>query len=405
METFAPRDAHEVTDIIAAALANDIHLEVAGHGTKRDLGRPLSAEKCLSTAGLSNVSLYEPSELVLSAAAGTPIREIQQLIGQQGQELAFEPMDYGVLYGKEPMSGTIGGVFAVNASGPRRIKAGAARDHLLGFHAVSGRAGIFQSGGRVMKNVTGYDLSKLMSGSYGTLAVLTEVTLKVLPKAETEETLLIAGFDDAEAIEVLMEASGLPHEVSSFAHVPAAVAGRIEALEPGQSLTALRLEGPEVSVAKRKRDLIDHFKGRRGEFHSLGEAISRIFWTVIRDCAPLASLDAHIWRISTAPSEGAATVAAIRQSGVDVKGWYYDWAGGLIWLATAHAPNANSPAIRAAVDAAGGHATLIRAPGEIRLAAPVFHPQPAALAALSVRVKRSFDPDRILNRGRLREDL
>ena len=171
-------------------------------------------------------------------------------------------MDYCALYGMERGSGTIGGLIAVNASGSRRIKAGAARDHLLGFRAVSGRAEAFKSGGRVMKNVTGYDLSKLVTGSHGTLAILTEVTVKVLPKAEAEETLLILGLGDDEAIKVLTEASGLPHEVSSFAHAPAAAAPAMNGGFGGQSVTALRLEGPPVSISKRKQDLISHFKAQ-----------------------------------------------------------------------------------------------------------------------------------------------
>ena len=404
METLAPRDAREVVEVVTAAISNGTPLEVAGNGTKRGIGRPMDVTKRVSTQGLRGVSLYEPSELVLRAASGTPVREIVDMLAQQGQELAFEPMDHGPLFGKEPISGTIGGLVAVNASGPRRIKSGAARDHLLGFRAVSGRADEFQSGGRVMKNVTGYDLSKLMAGSHGTLAILTEVTFKVLPKPESEETLVIVGCEDEAAIEVMTEASGLPHEVSSLAHVPANVTASFGGAIAGLSATALRLEGPGVSIKKRRADLIAHFKSRVRQFESLDEA-SIGLWAAIRDCLPLARLDANIWRISTAPTAGARIVAAIRASGVSVAGWYYDWAGGLVWLATAPSTDSDATRIRAAVDTAGGHATLLRAPDDVRSATSVFHPQPTSLAALSVRVKNSFDPDRILNCGRLREDL
>ena len=261
---------------------------------------------------------------------GHAYREIIDLLAQRGQELAFEPMDYCALYGMERGSGTIGGLIAVNASGPRRIRAGAARDHLLGFRAVSGRAEAFKSGGRVMKNVTGYDLSKLVTGSHGTLAILTEVTVKVLPKAETEETLLILGLGDDEAIKVLTEASGLPHEVSSFAHAPAAAAPAMNGGFGGQSVTALRLEGPPVSISKRKQDLISHFKAQCKEFGSLNAANSNKFWTALRDALPLAALDRDIWRISTAPAEGARVVGLIKTGGVPLKSWFYDWAGGLV---------------------------------------------------------------------------
>ena len=354
---------------------------------------------------MNGVSLYEPSELVLSAGAGTPIREITDLLAQRGQELAFEPIDYGALYGVEAGSGTIGGLIAVNASGPRRIKAGAARDHLLGFRAVSGRAEAFKSGGRVMKNVTGYDLSKLVTGSHGTLAILTEVTVKVLPKAEAEETLLIPGLEDDEAIKVLTGASGLPQEVSSFAHVPTVAAASINGGFSGLSVTALRLEGPPVSIAKRKQDLITHFKARCKEFGSLDAAELNSFWTAVRDALPLAALEGDIWRISTAPAEGPRFVSLVKSAGVPLKSWFYDWAGGLVWLAVAPAPDCHEKSIRAAVSATGGHSTLIRGPENVRATVPVFHPQPPALAALSARVKNSFDPERVLSRGRMREDL
>lgn len=405
METLAPRDEREAVDVVTAAIANGTPLEVTGSGSKRGLGRPMDAAVTLTAAAMSGVTLYEPSELVLRSGSGTPVREIVNLLAQRGQELAFEPMDYGPLYGQEPMSGTVGGLIAVNASGPRRIKAGAARDHLLGFRAVSGRGEVFQSGGRVMKNVTGYDLSKLMTGSYGTLAVLTEVTLKVLPKPPAEETLLMPGFEDAKAIGILTEASGLPHDVSSFAHVPAHAASSIGVFSGSGNVTALRLEGPEQSIAKRKDDLMRHFKARCGQFDFLDEARSKAFWAAIRDVIPLAVLDADIWRISTAPTEGPSMISKLLGSGVPLKSWYYDWAGGLIWLATVSAGDAHATAIRSAVNAVGGHATLMRAAESVRATVPVFHPQPSALAALSARVKNSFDPERILNRGRMREDL
>ena len=406
METLFPRDERDAAEAVTSAIANGTPLEVRGAGTKTGLGRPVEASFCLSTAGMNGVSLYEPSELVLSAGAGTPLRDITDLLDARGQEFAFEPMDYGALYGKAPGSGTIGGLVAVNASGPRRIKAGAARDHLLGFRAVSGRAEAFKSGGRVMKNVTGYDLSKLVTGSHGTLAVLTEVTVKVLPKAEAEETLLMLGLGDVEAIGVLTEASGRPHEVSSFAHVPAAAAASLHGTFGGQSVTALRLEGPPVSIAKRKQDLLAHFNARCPEFRrSRSGHVQRLLDKPARRhpagrtrCGYLASLHSpHRWATRRGvPSNGAAFLSGAGSTiGPAVS----------VWLATEPAPDSHEEPIRAAVNAVGGHATLIRAAESVRAAVPVFHPQPAALAALSARVKNSFDPQRVLNRGRMREDL
>ena len=372
METLLPKDAKDLQEVFAAALANEEPLDVVGQGSKSALGRPMSAARRVGSRSMTGVTMFEPAELVLTAGAGTPLREVVNLLDQQGQQLAFEPIDYGPLFGKEPQSGTIGGLVASNASGPRRIKAGAARDHLLGFKAVSGRGELFQSGGRVMKNVTGYDLSKLMSGSYGTLAVMTEVTFKVLPKAETEETLLFAGLEDGAAIAVMTGASGLPHELSSLAHLPAASAAALpnSVGVGGTNVTALRLEGPAVSVAKRKQDVVAHFKERAGEVQSLEAIASERFWASLRDVVPLAGLEAQIWRLSTAPSLGAALVEAIRGQDVPVAGWFYDWAGGLIWLAVETAPDAHAAAIRPAVEAVGGHATLIRAADEVRSGTP-----------------------------------
>jgi glycolate dehydrogenase FAD-binding subunit len=405
LDILTPKDEAEATEAVRAAIANETPLEVLGRGTKRELGRPVAAALGISSAGLSGVSLYEPSELVLRAGSGTSLGEVVNLLKQRGQELAFEPMDYGPLFGDEPLSSSIGGVVAINASGPRRIKVGAARDHLLGFRAVSGRGEAFQSGGRVMKNVTGYDLSKLMTGSYGTLAFLTEVTLKVLPKAPSEATLIFKGLEDGPAISILTEASGLAHDASSLAHIPIHASNSFGSDLAGSALTAIRLEGPEISVEKRRDALIAFFTGGFKLWDSLSEAASRQFWEAVRDVLPIAGLNAHIWRISVAPTHAPGIVETLRRRNVATKGWYYDWAGGLIWLAVEPVGGAYANTIRTAVDEVGGHATLIRAPAGVRSEVAVFHPQPPALAALSARVKASFDPTRILNRGRLRPDL
>jgi len=407
VEMFAPETPDDIVDVVHAAIANAEPLEVGCNFTRRGLGRPVEAARRRSVRGLRGVHFYEPSELVVSVRPGTTMRELVDLLDQNGQELAFEPIDLSRLYGGEPLGGTVGGTVATNGSGPRRIKAGAVRDHMLGFTAVSGRGDIFQSGGRVMKNVTGYDLSKLMTGSYGTLAVLVDLTLKVLPKAEMEETLVLHGLDDTAAVDVMTAASGSPHEVSSFAHVPAGIAGRLP--EPASrsdgAITALRLEGPEVSVVKRRDDLKAMFADRGAEFSSIDRASSRTFWQLLRDCAPLADQSREIWRLSVAPTEGPAVVDAIRSAEIGVE-HYYDWAGGLVWIASETAADTAAPIIRRAIAAnGGGHATLMRADQETRSTTPVFQPQPAPLAALTSRIKESFDPERILNRGRMREDM
>src|SRR5476649_113482 len=250
-----PRDAKEVEDAVRWALGNDKALEVVGQGTKRSIGRPSQTDLTLDLSGLSGVTLYEPEELVLSAQAGTPLAEIEALVESKGQQLAFEPMDYGPILGQPADAGSLGGALAPNLSGPRRIKAGAARDHFLGFSAVSGRGETFKSGGRVVKNVTGYDLCKLMAGSWGTLAALTEVTIKVLPKPETEATLAVDGLDDAAAMKAMSIAMGSTCEVSGAAHLPAPAAGHGGETGSARAITALRLEGVAPSVAHRRAAL------------------------------------------------------------------------------------------------------------------------------------------------------
>src|SRR5579871_2692103 len=225
-----PREASEVEAAVQWALAGGKTLEVAGRGTKRAIGRAAQWDATLDLSGLSGVTLYEPEELVLSAKAGTPLAEIESLVANSKQELAFEPMDYGPVLGATPGGGTIGGVIAANLSGPRRIKAGAARDHFLGFSAVSGRGETFKSGGRVVKNVTGYDLCKVLAGSFGTLAAMTDVTVKVLPKPETERTVLVVGLDQATAGKLMTAVMGSFADASAAAHVPPALVERIAAI-------------------------------------------------------------------------------------------------------------------------------------------------------------------------------
>src|SRR3954462_10952232 len=254
-DTLKPRDGKDVEAAVQWALAEGKTLEVMGQGSKRGIGRAAQWDMSLDLSDLSGVTLYEPQELILSARVGTPIAEIEALLAKNNQELAFEPMDYGPVFGAAPGRGTIGGALGANLSGPRRIKAGAARDHFLGVTAVSGRGETFKSGGRVVKNVTGYDLCKLMAGSWGTLGAMTKVTIKVLPRPETETTVIVSGLDESAAMRAMTAAMGLPCEVSGAAHLPAAIAARspvADAVAGQRPLTALRLEGVEPSVAHRE---------------------------------------------------------------------------------------------------------------------------------------------------------
>ena len=403
METLRPTTEDEAIEAVGWACGGEHALEIVSGGSKRGLGRPTNVAAVLDLSGLAGIALYEPEELVLTARPGTTLAEIDARLAQHGQALAFEPPDLGPVLGAGPGLATLGGCMAANLSGPRRFKAGAARDHILGVRAVSGRGELFKSGGRVVKNVTGYDLCKLLAGSWGTLAAMTEIAVKVLPAAEKLRTVLVYGLDDEAAMEAMTRALGGPFEVSGAAHLPAGIAarsgvGRIR--DPGTPVTALRIEGPEPSVLARTGALRRLF----GDDHGIEELHghnSGAFWREVGEARFHADSDEGIvWRLSVPPAEGAAVAGRIAR-GLDTR-VFYDWGGGLIWLALpTGTEDAGAETVRRAVGPAGGHATLIRAPEEIRRRVSVFHPQPAGLAALSARVKQAFDPLGILNPGRM----
>lgn len=406
-ETLSPKTAEDVLHAVRWAQTHEAPMEIVAGGTKRGWGRPGETSHVLDLSALTGIDLYEPDELVLGAQAGTPMAEIEAALTEANQMLAFEPPDFGPLFGQPAGRQTLGGLIACNLAGPRRIKAGAARDHVLGFHAVTGRGEAIKSGGRVVKNVTGYDLSKLITGSFGTLGVVTEATVKVLPRGEKTRTVLLYGVDDAAAVAALAEALNSPHEVSGAAHLPAAIAARSTigyVRDPGLSVTAVRVEGPGPSVDHRCAALRAQWAAR-GETEELHGHNSAALWAAVRDVAPLLDdAEAAIWRLSVAPSAGPV-VAAAAESGLKAD-YYFDWAGGLIWVSIDDLRPEAAEILRAAVAAAGGgHATLIRGSARLRRGVPVFEPQPEPLARVTRGLKEQFDPDGILNPGRMYEGV
>ncbi len=404
MDTLKVRDAKDVEEVVRAAIASEQPLEIVGHGSKRGIGQPMATNAVLDLSALNAIVSYEPNELIITVQAGAPLADVQSLIDSKNQQFAFEPVDTSRLLGG-PAIGTIGGMIGAGLAGPRRIKAGGARDHLLGAHAVSGFGDSFKTGGKVVKNVTGYDLCKLLTGSWGTLAVMTEVTLKVMPKPESERTLVLRSLDDVTANRAMTAALGSPFDVSGAAHLPYQ-AFRAEMTlpgpgSPGQAVTLLRLEGIAASAAHRAASLRQAL-APFGAVEILEDAASAAIWSSVRDVQPFAADGAlgawPVWRVVCPPASGGALGQALaRDSGGNV---IYDWGGGLIWAALPPTPDAQAALVRQRVDAAGGHATLIRASEEVRSNVDVFPPQPSGLAALSERVRASFDPKNILNRGR-----
>ncbi|SDR63157.1 glycolate oxidase FAD binding subunit [Rhizobiales bacterium GAS113] len=391
MTTHAPASEAEAQAIIADAGARHAPLSIEGGGTKRGIGRPTQTQDVLSSLALSGITLHEPAELVIAARAGTPLAEVERALAAKGQRLPFEPLDYRKLLGTngEP---TIGGMAAANLSGPRRIQAGACRDSFLGVRFVNGRGESVKSGGRVMKNVTGLDLTRLMAGAFGTLGFLTEVTFKVLPLPQTQATLVLSGLSDVRGVEALSAGLGSPFEVTGAAHLPAGIGEE-------RARTLLRLESSTVAVAYRSERLTALLQPF-GLAEILSPEASEALWLDVRDAVFLAEpREAAIWRLSAAPSCGPGLAEAIGRK-LEAR-CFYDWGGGLVWLACPALGDAGASIVHAASRAAGGHATLIRAPDAVRAAVDVFQPPTAALLKLTRDIKASFDPAGLLEPGRM----
>jgi glycolate oxidase FAD binding subunit len=404
MSILKPSDAKETAEAVAWAAAEGASLGIVAGGTKRALGRPMKTDHVLDLSQLSGVIAYEPAELVLTARPGEPLASINAELEKNRQMFSFEPPDWRALLGAQGEP-TLGGIIACNLAGSRRVRAGSARDYVLGFSAVNGFGDIWKAGGKVVKNVTGYDMGKLQAGAYGTLSALTELTLKVMPKPETACTIVLHGLEDEVAIGTLAKALNSPFEVSGAVHLPPAVArrSRIVAVGAGQgAATAMRLEGPRPSVAYRA-DALEKLVGRGAR---LDETETQAFWSEVGAVQPLLEPGARVvWRLCPTPSAAPSVAHSIRKALPSAE-FYFDWGGGLIWLSldAGEARGDGAAAIvRGALKPGGGHATLIVAPEAVRASTPVFEPLDAAAAALTARVKRGFDPRGILNPGRMYE--
>ena len=400
-----PANDAELGKILTEAAATRTPIEVVGLGTKRALGRPMQSAVNLSTRAMRGVTLYEPTELVMSAKAGTPLSMIEKELAAKRQMLAFEPVDLGPLAGAEAGQGTIGAVFATNIGGARRVSAGAPRDHLIGMRAVNGLGEVFKSGGRVMKNVTGYDLARGLCGSWGTLAVMTEVTFKVLPMAETSRTMVFLGLPDAIAAEVMCAAMATPYEVSGAFHLQTPLVKKLRHTglnAIGKSLTLLRIENFQSSVEYRAQRLTEVL-APYGRAEQLDGEETRLVWEELRQLSFLHASQNPVWRISTSPKAGPKVAAAITHY-MDCHA-AFDWSGGLVWAEVLPTMDAGAADIRRVVATHGGHATLMRAETSVRSGVEVFQPLESGVHKLQKRIKTTFDPAGILNPGRMYADL
>ena len=384
--TIIPKTEAAVASTVQSASSLGISLAIEGNGSKRGLLRPMRAGRTISLRGLSGITLYHPTELIISAQAGTPLPEIEAALAEHGQHLIAEPPALTAMFGAERPA-TIGGIVATTLSGPRRIAWGAMRDHVMGIRAVNGKGEVFRSGGRVLKNVTGLDLCKLLTGSHGTLGIITEVTLKVLPAPQATGTVSIRVASLEQGVAALSAGLGSPFSVTGAALIP----------EDGGGIAHLRIEDFEQSVAYRCGKLREAL-ARFGE--ATVQADSAALWQGIREATTLgATAEEAIWRLSVQPSAAPAVVAALRAAGGSK--FLLDWGGGLIWVAAVASAEAHAAVVAAALAAQGSY-TLFRAPEDLRASVPVMPDEPRALTAIARRVKAVMDPCGLLNPGRMR---
>jgi glycolate oxidase FAD binding subunit len=385
MEGFRPATVAELADIVTHAAETGGTLDLQGGGSKAAIGAPRTGATIVDMRSFAGIVDYDPAELVLTAGAGTPLCDIQDLVRGEGQMLAFEPFDYGPIFGQDEGASTIGGIVCAGIAGSSRLTRGAARDHLLGFAAVSGRGEPFVAGAKVVKNVTGYDLPKLATGSWGRLFAITEVTLKVLPSPRESLTRVISGLSPAAAYAVMARTLGSQAELSAAAYMPAGSAA---------SVTLLRLEGFGPSVAARST-MLDRLFGTDAVLETLDVDTADTLWRGFRTLSPLEGTK-PLWRIGIPARAFPAVAEALAASG---SSWLADWGGGLIWASCADEPGA----VRRMAAGAGGHAMLVRADPDFRSLTPAFHPRSAGVAALEARVRRAFDPAGVFETGRFME--
>ncbi len=385
-----PTSEAEICDIVTEAGVKNSPLRIIGGGTREGLGRPVKADKTLSLAKHSGITLYEPGALTIVAKAGTPIAQIEQILAGKNQRLAFEPMDHRSLFSTKGKP-TIGGIVGGNISGPRRIIGGACRDSLIGVRFINGDGEIIKNGGRVMKNVTGLDLVKLMAGSYGTLGVLSEVSFKVLPANEREATLSIFGLDLQAGISVLSAALGSPFEVTGAAFIPA---------DENPAQTLLRVEGFDTQVSyrlERLKELCAKSIAGSPDIEIIEGEEHNNLWQFVRDISLFQSTDELVLRLHIKPGDAPAITKFIENK-MAAK-MMFDWGGGLVWVGIPNPENVAT--IRSIVKDFGGFGMLVRAPAKVREQISPFHPEHDRVAAISECIRKKFDPKGILNPGRM----
>ena len=402
-ESFFPESEQQALELVQWAVAENRTIDLRGKNTKHGFGLPVEADCFVSMERLSGILEYHPEELVMTALPGTPKAEIQQELAKHNQHLAFEPPALNRMYQVED-EGTIGGIFMGNLAGPRRFKAGSARDHILGFRAINGRAETWKSGGKVIKNVSGYDMSKLIAGSWGTLSVVTELTFKVLPAPPVSRSLAVWGLSARLGTALMAQVISTPCETSGLAYLPGpalAAIGQSGKPFPGETLTLIRLEGTELSVKERLQS-INKWLPDACEYSVLDQSASITAWSLIGNTAPLQDRQRSpvILKVSLPPASAWNLTRIIDEQRGCI--WYLDAAGGWLWVGICQDGREEKlDAIRREVNIIGGATTLYRAPADIKQRAGIYSFPDEAVRRLNGKIKNSFDPENIFNPGRL----
>jgi len=398
-DTFKPSSREEIAEIIKNCYKKSIPLEINGKKSKNKIGRNFQSEKTLDLSGYSGIIEYKPEELYIKVKAGTPLKEILEAIEKNNQQLAFEPIDFGFLFEGKSNGGTIGGVVACNFAGPRRFKVGSARDHVLGFQGINGKGEIIKSGGTVVKNVTGYDLCKLVSGSYGTLTVLTELSIKVLPKSESSKTLIINNPHLKKAMEYLGTALSSSTDPSGGVFYPERFENNFvfNDLTHKGALTAIRIEGPTNSVDQRISRLVKELSLLENEYSVLDNFQTDLFWSKTRNLEVFSNLKNNLLRVIVPVSETLNVIQKLKKYEIN---YFLDWGGNLIWLELETISLKILREIKEITQEHSGYFTIIKLEDDLKASADIFTIDPIKYK-ISEKIKKSFDPKRIFNPGKM----
>jgi len=394
-----PENENDLQEIIRHCYKKNLPIEIVGTGTKNEIGKKLQCAKILDMSKISGIIEYKPEELYITVKAGTPIKIVQDELKKNNQHLAFEPTNFSEIFKKDSNEGTVGGTLSCNFSGSRRFKVGSGRDHILGFKGYNGRGEKIKSGGTVVKNVTGYDLSKLVTGSFGTLMILSEITLKVLPLQTDVKTIIISGLALEHAIGTMGSSMSSSNDPSGVVFYPGSLRNNFvfNDLTHQGSITAIRIEGTKTSAEQRINNLFSNLSLEETKTTILDNTQSEIFWEDTRALKVFSKNEKNILRAVVPPSE---TVNLINRLKTFHPSYFIDWGGSLLWLELDYLSNQKIDQIRKRVLAAGGYLTVIKSPPNIKSSSEIFTIDPIKFK-ISQNIKKSFDPKRIFNPGKM----